>query len=202
MVSLTIAAVITLVSLVTSHFLPDRFRGRKIVLLVIGIVGAAWSFAQGYWSLERVVDLQQKIAARALSPGAQDRIASKLKMFKGTPFDLSLTPAGETEFLNEVMHALSKSGWEHRAFGGFGMSADELKVHDDLPHAGVLGSLVGVRPLYDLSNETLRAPAEALAAALTAEGIAAANAEAKAGLASGSFPMRIDTIHVQIGNRL
>jgi hypothetical protein len=192
MVSLIIAAVITLVSLVTSHFLPDRFRGRKIVLLVIGMVGAAWSFAQGYRSLERVADLhkelgtlQQKIAARALSPDAQDRIASKLKMFKGTPFDLSLTPAAETEFLNEVMHALSKADWEHRAFGGFGMSADELKVHDDLPHAGVLVSLVGMRPLYDLSNEALRAPAEVLAAALTAEGIAA-NAEAKAGLASGS----------------
>jgi hypothetical protein len=61
MALLIVAAVITLVSLVTSHFLPDRFRWRKILLLVVGIVGAALSFSQGYSNLERADGLQHEL---------------------------------------------------------------------------------------------------------------------------------------------
>jgi hypothetical protein len=61
MALLIVAAVVSLVSLVTSLFLPDRFRSRKTVLLVVGIVGASVRFAQGYRNSERADDLQNKL---------------------------------------------------------------------------------------------------------------------------------------------
>jgi hypothetical protein len=63
MVWLIVAAVIMIASLVTTHFVPDRFRWRKIALLVIGILGAVWSFAQGYRNLERVAVFQAKLVS-------------------------------------------------------------------------------------------------------------------------------------------
>ena len=78
MAPLVIAALITLVSLVSSQFLPDRFRLRKVVALVIGILGAAWSFAQGYWSLERGADLDAQLSkARAETQKIRERISTR-----------------------------------------------------------------------------------------------------------------------------
>ena len=62
MTLIIVGAVLTVISLVTSYFLTDRSRWRQFVLLV-GIVGAALSFAQGYRNLERAVDLQQELGA-------------------------------------------------------------------------------------------------------------------------------------------
>jgi drug/metabolite transporter (DMT)-like permease len=48
MTGLIFAAVITLVSLITNYFVPDRFQWRKIALLIIEILGIIWTFSQGY----------------------------------------------------------------------------------------------------------------------------------------------------------
>jgi len=53
MAGLIVAGVITLVSLITNYFVPERFRWRKIALLTIGILGVIWSFAQGYMSYQK-----------------------------------------------------------------------------------------------------------------------------------------------------
>jgi hypothetical protein len=137
---------------------------------------------------------------RSLSPDATNRIARELKRFAGTPYDLSVSPEAEGNFLEDIRRVLDLSFWDHWRFGGYNLPHRELKVKDDLPHAGVVGLFVGVRIVYDPSDEALKAPAEAFAAALTAEGFKA-KAVATAGLASENPPMRTDEIHVEIGNR-
>ena len=150
----------------------------------------------------KIIALEERIAQRSLSPTVQDRIASALTKFKGTPYDMSLTPDAELDFALQIMHTLDKAEWDHRAYGGFTMSSDELRVRDGEPHAGIIAAVFGVVVLYDSRNESLRNPAEALAAALMTEGGITAKSKAMAGLASQKSQLRTDTIHVEIGNRM
>jgi hypothetical protein len=87
-----LGAALTVVSVVLSYFLTDRSRWRKTVL-VVGLFGAALSFAQGYRNLERADDLQNKlgvvecvqsqISGRHFTPEQSARLVSRLAAFPG-----------------------------------------------------------------------------------------------------------------------
>lgn len=149
----------------------------------------------------KIIALEARIALRSLSIYAQKRISSKLEAFNGTPYDLSITPEAELSFVNEIMHVLDDAQWDHRAFGGFGMKAEDLKVHDGTEHAGIVAAVFGVVALYDSGNISLRAPAESLASALMAEGIIAKAAGVAKIDDPTKSPIRTDAIHIEIGNR-
>ena len=92
---LIVAAVITLVSLITSYFVPERFRWRKIALLIIGILGVIWSFTQGYISHQDVLQLRTKVTdleaqqiPRHLSPEQKAILIAALSPFSGQKVSL------------------------------------------------------------------------------------------------------------------
>jgi hypothetical protein len=95
MAALIVAGVITLVSLVTNYFVPERFRWRKIALLIIGILGVIWSFAQGYISHQDVLHLRTKVTdleaqqiPRNLSPEQKATLIAALSPFSGQKVSL------------------------------------------------------------------------------------------------------------------
>jgi hypothetical protein len=95
MAGLIVAGVITLVSLITNYFFPERFRWRKIALLTIGILGVIWSFAQGYMSYQNVLQLRKKVTdleaqqiTRHLSPEQKATLIAALSPFSGQKVSL------------------------------------------------------------------------------------------------------------------
>jgi hypothetical protein len=73
---LIFAAVLTIVSVVISYFLTSRSGWRKIVL-VVGIVGAALSFVQGYRNLERAGGLLNEIGGITAKTGLLGRFKTQ-----------------------------------------------------------------------------------------------------------------------------
>jgi hypothetical protein len=51
---------LTLISLVTNYFLPDRFHWRKTALLIVGLLGLGGSVIQGYRGIGKMTSLQQR----------------------------------------------------------------------------------------------------------------------------------------------
>src|ERR1051326_7259128 len=98
MARLIIAALPTL----TSYLLPDRFRWRKITLLVIGIAGSIWSFLQGYANLRRVAYLETKVGSveciqsqasgRHFTPDQRRPLEKRLSEFSGLVVNVSKPP--------------------------------------------------------------------------------------------------------------
>jgi hypothetical protein len=182
-----------------------------VAAVVVGVVIEAactlllFGFDEGISGAQqsRIIALDTELAKvrlpRTLSQDAIQRIAEKLRKYERTPFDLSLTPAAEGSFLEDIRRTLDFAHWDHLAYGGFAMSFDELRVQNGLPHAGMVASVVGVRAVYE--DPSLKDAAESFAKTLRDEGFDA-EPQAISGLATGSSPLKPNVMHIQIGNRV
>ena len=97
MAGLILAALITLASLITNSFVPERYRWRKITVLIIGILGVIWTFKQGYFSHQDAVQLQAKVndlearqIARHLSPEQRATLTAALSPFAGQRYQFGV----------------------------------------------------------------------------------------------------------------
>jgi len=146
-------------------------------------------------ALEARLALENFKAPRTLRPDQQAKIAEKLKPFAGTIYDAGIGPMGDPEplyMLRSLHVALSSANWKHVAWTG---SGDMTYTEPDMPSMGVTmvtNVIVDVHP--DRWKE-LGPAAEALAAALSAEGIDAI---------ADSKPTSINSnaIHIRIGRKL
>jgi hypothetical protein len=98
---------------------------QNFVLLVVGVAGAAWSFAQGYSSLQRVADLQNKIGSvecvqtqisrRHFTPEQRSRLVSKLALAPNTVANVWVFSGGrveKTEFSVTLVDVFREAKWK------------------------------------------------------------------------------------------
>ena len=140
------------------------------------------------------LELAKFKAPRVLSPEQQARISAKLRTFSGTVFDAGIGPKGDPEPLyifRSIRSAAIAAGWSHIAWTGGGETYTE-------PGMSAIGLTMVTNVIVDVHPNRLQkfgAAAQALAAALAAEGIDAI---------ADSKPTSIDSdaIHIRIGRKL
>jgi hypothetical protein len=121
MAGLILAAVITVGSLVTNYFVPERFRWRRIALLIIGILGVIWTFGQGYIAHQnvsqlrtKVTDLEARQIARHLSPEEKTTLIAALSPFGGQKVSIwCLVSAWDCDvFAEEFRSVFREAKWD------------------------------------------------------------------------------------------
>ena len=185
-------------------FLPDAKRGlqKGLALMLIAILLAGLAFARfGETALlaearERAsiaeLELTRLTTPRTLAPDAQQRVAARVKAFAGQQFEGQVAPGSEdAQALWAVLDkTLAAAQWVR--VPPVGLAVGEPPAGVPLaPNSGVTVFVAASR-----ANE-LAAPAQALAAALMAEGIIA-------GVSASAGPrmeQRPNVIAVEIGRK-
>jgi hypothetical protein len=185
MILITVAAVLTLVSVVTSYWLSDRTLGRTIIMLV-GLGGIAMSLLKAYWD-------QQRLNPRILTTVQQERVASQMRQFAGVQYDASTTE-GDPEaqdLLPLIEKSLDDAGWKevNCAFATLVFRRDGKPAV--CVRSGTKDVVVAFAP--DRASQ-LAHIASVLASALAAEGISASSG-------SGDVSYQTDAVHILIGRK-
>ena len=144
---------------------------------------------------EASLELAKFKAPRTLTKAQQAAITDRLRRFGGTQYDAGIGPAADPEplyLLRSTAASLANAGWVQVSWTG-----DPLMAYNDppMPSVGltmVTNVIVDVHPEY---WDRLGPAAEALAQALSAQGIAAI---------ADSQPTTIhaEVIHIRIGRKL
>jgi hypothetical protein len=124
-------------------------------------------------AVEAAVALEKFRTPRSLSPEQQASIIKKMRSFAGKSFDIAINNAGpEPLILAEIIEAVLKSaGWTQLNWGND--PGDTFFARSQLPNLGIsFGYGIVIATEESKSSELLSA-AQALASALTAEGVAA-----------------------------
>jgi hypothetical protein len=132
-----------------------------IIILGVGLENFAGNKADGIVRVMR--------APRSLNSKQLARIAAAISGFQNTPYDAAVDENTEPRhLLGEILTALNAAHWNRRPWGGPGTG---LAIYvDGIPIA--FAPLDGVQVAYDPSQEQdFGAPANALASALSKEGI-------------------------------
>ncbi len=148
---------------------------------------------------EAQLALERFKAPRLMSAEQEVRIRSKVRPFSGTPFDLSVIP-GDPEAVNfalQIAVVLEAEKWSWVEFNHPNGPFMQVLNVPGKPNVGLIGSWAVVIQTHAEQADRLGPAAQALAAALDAEGFIAA--------AAGKPPAAIpntDTMHIIIGKKI
>jgi hypothetical protein len=145
-------------------------------------------------ALEARLALEKFKAPRILTADAQARLAAKLRSFSGSVFDIGIGPMGDPEplYLSRSIHSvLVAANWQHVAWTGGGQTYTESPM-PSIGLATVTNVIIDVHPNW---WPKFGGAAEALAAALNAEGIDAI-------ADSQGTSVNTEAIHIRIGRKL
>jgi hypothetical protein len=138
-------------------------------------------------------ELSELTTPRTLTPDLRAMLADKMKPYAGTQFDVALNPDTETQtFLLQLEDALAAAGWKEIDWVGAKptLTRDKHRVAGVVPLSGVV-----VQMRADQVAK-LKPAADALAAALQLEGIAAS-----AELGQGIKNDNAAALHILVGNK-
>jgi hypothetical protein len=144
---------------------------------------------------EANLELARMKAPRTLSAEQQDRIVSKLRSFAGIKFDVGLVQGDveAAELLVTIEAVLQKAGWNEIDWDG----GDIVLKRGARPTAGIVTAAnVAIAADPEKRDAVLGKAAEALAAALNADGILSVGASA-----AGFIAKNKEALHILIGRK-
>jgi hypothetical protein len=146
---------------------------------------------------EANLELAKLKTPRTLNAEQQKRIAEKLKPFTGKQFDIALLVEPETQdLLPQIEGALKAAGWVEINWKGGGSIAEMSFTRKDRPNAGIVAVTGVIIQMHPEQIRELGTAANALASALSTEGVAA-QAQSGLGVTNGNS----QAIHILIGRK-
>ncbi len=143
------------------------------------------------------LELEKLKQPRVFSLVQISSLADKLRPFANTRFDMAVIPSDPEAvvFMSHIAAMLEKAGWTWVAYGHPGGPFMTVYTMDGKPNIGQQGwSAVSIQVFADHATE-FSAAADALLAALKAEGVVATRDEANAAIPNH------DALHIVVGKK-